>query len=398
MLSPPRRPHLALLIAITGLGPLALNILVPSMPGLQREFACGYDTIQLALSLFLMGFAIAQLVYGPASDYFGRRPVLLVGLGIFLVGTTLCALSTNVELLVAGRILQALGGCAGVVMGRAMVRDHYGKEKAVSALAYVTMAMVIAPMLAPTIGGFLDTWMGWRAGFIFVLCCGGIVLAAIIFFLSETYTGEKEKSYSAAYVVSLVRLLRMPSFCGYAFNVGFTSSVFFAFLGGSPYIMVELLGRPTSEFGLYFIVVSGFYMSGNWLAGRYSIVLGANFMITLGCFLAVIACASLYGVTIYGLLSPGIMFSAMGVIALGNGLSMPNGISAGVSADSRYIGAASGLIGFLQMTIGAGTSFLVGSLVSESATPMAVVMLSASVLAAVAFGIAVRSRYNANSI
>ena len=103
------------------------------MPGLQKEFACGYDTIQLALSLFLMGFAIAQLVYGPASDYFGRRPVLLVGLGIFLVGTTLCALSTNVELLVAGRVLQALGGCAGVVMGRAMVRDHYGKEKAVSA-------------------------------------------------------------------------------------------------------------------------------------------------------------------------------------------------------------------------------------------------------------------------
>ena len=386
------RPPLAVLIAATGLGPLALNVLLPSLPGLQHTFGRSYGTVQLALSLFLLGFAIAQLLYGPASDRYGRRPVLLVGLVLFPIGSALSAVAPNIEVLIGARILQAVGGCAGVVMGRAIVRDHYGPERAASILAYVTMAMMLAPMLGPTIGGYLDVWLGWRAGFLFVFACGALILAAVALGLAETHRPTAATAASGGYVASLGQLLRMPAFCGYAFHVGFTSSVGFAFLGGSPYVMVELLGRSASEFGLYFIAVSVFYMAGNLAAGRYSVRMGTDRMIAVGSVAAIVGAALLALAAAAGQVTAGTMFGAMAVVALGNGMSIPNAIAAGVSLDAHRIGAASGLIGFLQMATGAATSFLVGALMADSATPMVVVMLLGSFLAVAAFALALWSR------
>ena len=395
MSAAPRRPPLTVVIAATGLGPLALNLLLPSIPGLQHTFGRDYGTVQLALSLYLLGFAVAQLLYGPASDRFGRRPALLVGLLLFLAGSALSAVAPSIELLIGARVLQAVGGCAGVVMGRAIVRDYYGPERSASVLAYVTMATVVAPMLGPTIGGFLDVWLGWRAGFWFVFACGALVLMAAALSVSETHRPTPAAAASGAYVGSLGHLLRMPAFCGYAFHVGFTSSVFFAFLGGSPFVMVELLGRPASEFGLYFIAVSVFYMAGNLAAGRFSVRMGPDRMIAMGSVAAIVGAGSLAVATVAGHVTAETMFGAMAVVALGNGMSIPNGISAGVSLDARRIGAASGLIGFLQMAMGAATSFLVGALIADSAIPMVVVMVAGSVLAAAAFLVARGSRRRA---
>ncbi len=390
-----RRPPLVVLIAASGLGPLALNVLLPSLPGIQHAFDRGYDTVQLALSLYLVGFAVAQLLYGPASDRFGRRPALLVGLLLFLGGSVVGALAPSIEVLIAGRIVQAVGGCAGIVMGRAIIRDHYGPEHAASMLGYVTMAMVVAPMLGPVIGGYLDVWFGWRAGFVFVTAFGLLVLAGAAYRLGETHRPPDHGVSAGVYAASLLQLLRMPAFCGYAFFVGFTSSIFFAFLSGSPYVMVELLRRPANEFGLYFIAVSIFYMAGNLAAGRYSVRVGSDRMIGVGTTIAIIGTVALAVAAAAGEVTALTMFGAMSVIAVANGMSMPNAIAAGVGLDPRRIGAASGLIGFLQMAAGAVTSFVVGALIVDSATPMVAVMLAGGLLAAGAFGLALRSRRSA---
>src|SRR5690606_20851902 len=167
-----RRPSLAILIAVTALGPMALNIFIPAMPGMTAVFGVDYGTIQLTLTLYLVGLAVAQLFMGPLSDRFGRRPVLLGGIGLFLAGSLAAALAPSIEALIVARIVQAVGGCAGIVLGRAIVRDTHSREASASMIGYITMVMVVAPMLAPLIGGYLDSWFGWRATFITVLAVG----------------------------------------------------------------------------------------------------------------------------------------------------------------------------------------------------------------------------------
>ena len=152
----PVRPSYAILVAISTVGPLALNIFMPSMPGLQREFGVTYETVQLTLTLFLIGMAICQLVYGPLSDRIGRRPMLLGGLAVFVIASLLAAIAPSIELLIAARLLQALGGAAGIVLARAMVRDAFDRETSASVISYITMAFVVAPMVAPALG-FVST-------------------------------------------------------------------------------------------------------------------------------------------------------------------------------------------------------------------------------------------------
>ena len=158
----PDKPPLLILVLATAVGPMAINIFLPSMPRLEVDLSTSYAMVQLTLSLYLVGLAVAQLAYGPLSDRYGRRPLMITGVCIFLVGTVICIVAPSITILIIGRVLQAIGGCAGVVLGRAIVRDMYDRDKSASMLAYITMSMVVAPMLSPTIGGLIDEYYGWR--------------------------------------------------------------------------------------------------------------------------------------------------------------------------------------------------------------------------------------------
>ncbi len=367
--------------AIIAVGPLSLNIFLPSMPGLTTTFGTGFDTVQLGLTLFLAGLAVAQLVYGPLSDKFGRRPVLLVGLGLFLIGTVICLASSSIEALIFGRVVQALGGGAGLVLGRAIVRDLFDREQTASKLAYVNMGMVVAPMLAPAVGGYLDVWFGWRATFVFVLVFGGLVAAGVLRVLHETRQPVTGDTLSFANLLAgFAHLMRIRAFRGYAFQGAFSVGVFFAFVGGTPYIMAELLGRPTNEYGLYFIGVAASFMAGNFVAGRLSPIVGVDRMITLGSIVALIATAVLSSGMALSELTPLLLFGSMAGVGLGNGMSVPNSLAGVVSVDPSRAGAAAGFSGFLQMTMGAATSYIVGLLLSESAWPMVIAMTLAAIL------------------
>ena len=161
------KPHLAILICLSAIGPVALNIFLPSMPNLAVSLDTSHDIAQLTLTLYLVAMAFCQLVLGPLSDKYGRRPIILIGVAVFTLSSVGCAFAFNIEQLIFGRILQAAGACAGIVITRAIVRDLYDQQKTTSILGYMTMIMAIAPMLSPIIGGYLDQWYSWRASFLF---------------------------------------------------------------------------------------------------------------------------------------------------------------------------------------------------------------------------------------
>ena len=384
-------PSFAILVAISAIGPLSLNIFIPSMPGLQREFGVSYGQAQLTLTLFLIGMAFCQLIYGPLSDRVGRRPMLLGGMIVFVFGSLAAALAPSIGWLIAARLLQALGGAAGIVLARAMVRDVYPRDKAASVISYITMAFVVAPMVAPVLGGFIDHFSGWRTDFWLLAGLGTVVLALSWFHLPETHVVRSASADTMGLLEAAIRLFAMARFRTYATTLATTSIVFFSFLGGAPHIMVDVLHRTPMEYGMWFAVVSGGYMIGNFISGRFTQRAGIDAMMLYGCAITLVGGLLCLGSAISGFLSPPTLFVPMALAALGNGLTLPNGTAGAISVDPRLTGSAAGWSGFAQMACGAAASQLVGSL--QNGFPMAVFwfMAVASFLALASHMLAMRA-------
>lgn len=375
------KPPIAILIAASAIGPLALNIFIPSMPGLQYSLSADYATVQLTLTLYLIGLAVSQLLYGPLSDRYGRRPLLLGGLGLFVLASLACSFATSIEELILARILQAVGGCSGIVLGRAIVRDLYERDKAASMIGYITMAWVLAPMVAPLIGGILDTWYGWQASFYFLVVTGSLVFLACLRWLHETNFQRQSADGLRGFVIGFPVLLRRKEFLAYALQLSFNSSVFFSFLAGAPYVMTETLGRSPVEYGIYFALVSLGYMAGNGLSGRFSVQRGIDSMILLGLIATWAGTAVMMAFVVAGVLHPITIFAPMLLCSLGNGLSIPNGLAGAISVRPDMAGVGSGLAGFIQMFLGAMISQLVGFLQNGAVYPLFVIMLTCATLA-----------------
>lgn len=381
----PAPPALGLLIAIAALGPLGLTIIVPSMPALPAVFATDYGTVQLTVSLYLIGTAVSQLLYGPISDRFGRRPTLLAGLVLFLTGTALCLFATGIGMLILGRIVQAVGGCAGLVLARAIIRDVYDQDRAASMLAYMVSGMVVAPMVAPAIGGFLDAWFGWRSTMLLLFIAGIAVLGLVWASLSETNTMRQQRLGVMPLVMSYPLLLRRPLFCVYALQAATGSAVYLAFLGGAPFVVIDLMGRSPQEYGLWFASVAVGYMLGNLLAGRFSQRVGAGRMMVIGSAVSTAVGVVLLGATAMVGLTLLVLFGLVLAMEIGNGMSVPNGMAGAVGVDPGRAGAASGLAGFIHTGLGAVVSTATGVWLAQAGTawPLLVVMAAAAGLSLV---------------
>jgi DHA1 family bicyclomycin/chloramphenicol resistance-like MFS transporter len=380
---------MALLAAITALAPFSLQIFLPALPAIQASFAVAPGVVQLALSLSILANAVANLAYGPISDRFGRRPVLLVGLAAFIAGSLGCALAPSIELLVVARIVQSIGGAAGMVLARAIVRDLYDRERSASIIAYLTMAMVVAPMLAPTIGAVLIDVASWRAIFYLVTGIGVALTWPIVVTLAETrppQAGRLGGPFAGAGA-----LLRSGLFWSYVLQSTFGICVFFAFIAGAPYFMINVLGRSATEYGLWFILVSAAFMAGNLVAGRYSPRIGLDRMVLTGSLLAVAGAGLALALLLGGAWTPLALFGPMMAVGLGNGFAVPNAQAGALSVNALLAGTASGIAGFSQMFVAAVVSQAVGMLQNGTPYPMAGFMAGCAVLSLLGFVLPRRS-------
>lgn len=375
------RAFIAVLAVITALGPLSMQIILPVLPVMQVAFEVPAATVQYVLSLALFTIAFSTLVYGPASDRYGRRPVLVIGLVIFVTGSAIAAVAPTIELVILGRIVQAVGGAAGMVLSRAIIRDLYDRETAARLMAYMITALVVAPMISPLIGGLLNDAFDWRAIFIFAGVIGALVLFFALPRVPETLPPGADVQTFRGMLGGFAILLRVPAFLGYAGQVGFGMGMFMAFLGAAPFVMINVLERPPTEFGLFFVMISAGFMMGTFLTGRFGERIGMDRMMRLGSALAVVFGAVMLGFVLAGIWSPWTIFLPGAAMAMANGLAMPNAQAGAVSISPQFAGTASGLLAFLQMLIGAGFAQLAGVVQDDTPLPMAVVMLTASVLA-----------------
>ena len=387
-----------LLAAVTAAGPVALQIFLPALPLVQQSLHTTPGVAQLTLSLSMVAMALATLAYGPLSDRHGRRPVMLGGLGILVAGSLMCAFAPTIEALIAGRLVQAAGGAVGMVLSRAIARDRFGAFGAARVISQLTLVMVAAPMVAPAVGGVLTDAFDWRATFLAVLLFGLVLMAVTWRALPESLPaaqlggggataggiavppgGGPVPASALASMFEPFRamptLLRSRAFSMIVLQTAFTSTIFFSFISGAPYVMAHMLQRPPSEYGFYFVLVSGGFMVGNLLSLRFAHRVSPRRLLTIGALVALAGPVLLATVVALDRLTPLLLFLPMFFGSIGSGAVMPNAQAAAINVFPDRAGTASGITGFLQLVFAAGASQLVGVFTGDSAWPMLTCML-----------------------
>ncbi len=370
-------PHIMTLVLLTGVSALAMNIFLPSLPNMTAWFDTDYRVMQLSVSLYLLMNAALQIVIGPISDRYGRRPVILGALAIFLVATIGTILAPTVEVFLFFRMCQAVV-VAGIVLGRAVVRDMVDEAQSASMIGYVTMGMAIVPMVGPVFGGLLDEAFGWQASFGMLFLCGLAILALVWADLGETATA-RPTSFRAQ-IAEYPELLTARRFWGYCLAAAFASGAFFAFLGGAPFVGTQVYGLSPAMLGIYFGAPAVGYALGNYLSGRFSVRVGINRMVLWGCLIAAGGMLALVASHAMGLRSAEVFFGFFVFVGLGNGMTLPNATAGMLSVRPHLAGTASGLGGAIMIGGGAALSALAGMLLvpGSGPEPLLAIMLATS--------------------
>jgi DHA1 family bicyclomycin/chloramphenicol resistance-like MFS transporter len=385
-----RRAPLWLLALITFSGTLAMHIFVPALPLAATDLGASAGSLQLTISFYIVGLAVGQLVYGPLSDRYGRRPVLMIGLALYTVAGLAAALAPDVHGLIAARLFQALGGCAGLVLGRAIVRDGATLAEAAKRLALMNLMVTVGPGLAPIAGSALAATTGWRSIF---LVLGGLgILNILCAWRLLPETGGPAANHDAQTVLRHYRqLITSPAFLGYAIGGGCATTSMYAFISAAPFIFAHQLHRPSHEVGVYLaIVVLGLWLgsvAASRLAGRFPMALllvRANLLSLTGAILF-LACVLSGHLTVLATLGCMLMFT------FGVGIAGPTALAEAISVNPHVVGSASGVYGFTQMMVGAICTSL-ASVGSSPALASALVLAAAGLLAQAAFWVAVRAR------
>jgi DHA1 family bicyclomycin/chloramphenicol resistance-like MFS transporter len=375
---------------MTALTALSIDMNLPAMPQFARIFGSDVATAQLTLSLFLLGFGAGQLICGPLADRYGRRPVLLAGLALYAVAGFLCAASTSLPMLVALRALQGFGASVGPILARAIVRDRFQGKEAVGVLSQITQVMIIAPMVAPTLGGILLGTTGWRSIFLVLATFGALMLFLVARSLPETiphrhtepgYLGHIGRSFKSALSHRGTRLSVL--------NICLASAGMFAYISGSPFVVMDVFGVSREAFGVLFALPALSLLVGATVNRRLLVRRSSDEILWMGA--RIIAGAGLT-IALLSLLNLGGVFAVilpMMVYLFGVGLLMPNATSAAMAPHAHVAGLTSSLIGSLQTLAGAISGFVVGEMFDHTSRPLA---LTVGILAVLSLVCAVRGR------
>jgi MFS transporter, DHA1 family, multidrug resistance protein len=344
------RVMLMLLVAMTGVAPISLYLLVPALPKLALTFGRDISVAQMTVSLYMVGIACSQLIMGPLSDKFGRRPVLLAGLTLMVAASLGCSFAASLPQLIAARFLQALGGATGMVVSRAIIRDLYSRERVSSMISLVIAVMMIAQMLSPLTGGLLETAFGWRAIFYVITAASLAIAIAIALALPET---RGNRAQAGGFRGDVGTLLTSRAFIGYVLCQVLASQIIFAFAGGGPYIVVTQMGRTSAEYGAWFATTAFAYLIGNLFCVRFAPRHRLERLIWFGLALQFFGSALNLLCSITGFnQAPAWLFGMQMIVMFANAFVMSNATAGAISVRPEAAGTASGAMGFLQMGLG----------------------------------------------
>ncbi|MEP5730743.1 MAG: multidrug effflux MFS transporter [Sulfitobacter sp.] len=382
-------PHVATLILLAGLGALAMNIFLPSLPHMADYFGTSYAVMQLSVPLFLLFSAVMQLFIGPLSDNLGRRPVMIGGLILFIAATLGCIFAPTTTVFLICRVGQAIIATA-MVLSRAVLRDLYTQDQAASKMGYVTMGVALVPMVAPAVGGAIEQFGDWHLTFwlMVAIACG--VLTLVIFDMGET-ARENDNSILGQFR-EYPELLRARRFWGYALATAFCSGAFFAYLGGAPFVGTTVFGLDPFWLGLYFGAPAVGYFSGNFLTGLFAQRFGVNNMVLWGCLANATGGALSLLIFLTGHGSAETFFGLMTLVGLGNGLCIPNATAGMLSVRPHLAGTAAGLGGAIMIGGGAGLAVLAGLLLTPEtgAYPLILIMLITAIAGVISIMMVIR--------
>lgn len=390
--TPPARTSAPLwaLALITFSGTVAMHIFVPALPIASADLHTSSATIQMTVSLYIVGLAVGQLIYGPLSDRFGRRPVLMAGLALYTLAGLAAALAPDVYSLIAARLFQALGGCSGLVLARAIVRDTAaGPRQAAQRLALMNLMVTVGPGMAPLIGSALATGIGWRSIFYLLVALG---MANFLFtwrLLPETNRPSATPRGSTL-KQDYLRLLRSPVFLGFTLGGGCATTSIYAFISSAPFLFTEQLHRPAERVGLYLAILVLGMALGNALASRLMGRFNIRRVMVYASLLSALAGLAFLGLALAGQLSLGRVLGTVFLFTLGAGIASPATLTEAISVVPHLAGSASGLYGFTQMAIGAACAAL-AVIGPNPALGAAFVLAGAGVIAQLSFWIALRA-------
>jgi DHA1 family bicyclomycin/chloramphenicol resistance-like MFS transporter len=368
---------------VVAIGSLSIDMALPSLPATAQALGAQPATVQLTVTLFLAGFALAQLIHGPLSDRIGRRRVLLGGLVVYVAGGLACWAAPSARLLVLARVLQALGAGSGPVIGRAVIRDLYEPARAARVLGYMGTAMALTPILAPIVGGVLHVAFGWRAVYLALATCGAVFLGIATLVVPETNRRRDPDALRPGHLATnAADLLGDRGFLGYVLVVALMFGGQFAFISGSAFVLIEVLAVPPDVYGLCFGLVAFGIMTGSFLAARLAGRMGIDRLIAAGTGLGAIAGCLMAALAWSGVFAVSAVIGPMYVFAVGLGVVLPTAIAGAIGPFPRTAGLASAVLGFLQLTAAAAYGTVVGRFYDGTPVPMAMAIAVAGLAAA----------------
>jgi DHA1 family bicyclomycin/chloramphenicol resistance-like MFS transporter len=379
--SAPHQRRLPLILgALAAIGPFSIDMYLPALPAIGAALAASPGAVQGTLALYFLGLACGQVLYGPLADRHGRRAPLFVGLALYTAAALACALAPDIQALTAARLLQALGGCAGMVIARAVVRDVTDERGAVRLMAQLMLVMGVAPVIAPMVGGALLPVFGWRGIFALLAVYGATLLTVIALFLPETLPPERRRRDGVPAVLRVWRgLLGNRRFLGHALTGGCIIGGLFAYISGSPFVLMELYGVPAGQYGLYFGANALGIMAAGQVIGRLAQRIPPARLLRVVIWVPPLAGIALVLAATTGFGGfPGLLVALFGYVAM-IGAVMPLTTALGMGPHGAVAGSASALMGTLQFGIGAGVGAVLGAMQDGTAVPMAVVIAGCGV-------------------
>ena len=352
-----------IIAALVALGPFSLTMYQPALPLIGSSLRASTGQIQLTLTVYLAAFALGQLIYGPLSDHFGRRRVLLAGIAIFVLGAIACVFAGSVHMLIAARVVQGFGACAGPALGRAMIRDLYGPKNSAQALAFVSSALSVAPAVAPVFGGYIATWLGWQAIFGSLAIVGACMMLFVLLRVPETnpYVSEGTLRLSPL-VTGYGELLRSRHYLGYMTIAATSTAGSLAFQTAAPFLMIERLGIAPSAFGWLLIVLTAAYFAGTLLANRLAGRGTVNRTLVLGSAFLLAGSALQFGFAVAGLMTVWTVMLPQVMWLIAMGIILPSAMAGAVAPFPKAAGSAAALQGFAMMAAGALASLVLSQL------------------------------------